>query len=119
MPTPKNSIEGRALPFVERIERLKGEIKMINEKSKLERKDKQEDIKEVHLEVKAAGLAVRAVKEIIEDRALERRKLERRKRTLEKLDIDEGAQFQVLVETLGDLGRAAAERAGVVVNLAR
>ena len=78
-------------------------------------KDKQADIKDIYSEVKSHGLPVRAVRGVVKYRDLERKQAA----IADKLDIDEASTYQALVDALGDLGRAAAERAGVVVNLAR
>ena len=112
---PANSIEGRALPYVERIERVKSEIQTIQDKAKADCKDLQETIRDIFVEVKSHGLPVRAVRGVVKYRDLERKQAA----IADKLDIDEASTYQALVDALGDLGRAAAERAGVVVNLAR
>jgi len=110
-----NSIEGRALPYVERVERLKDEIADLIQACKEACKDKQADIKDIFAEVKSHGLPVRAVRGVVKYRDLERKQAA----IADKLDIDEASTYQALVDALGDLGRAAADRADVVVNLAR
>ena len=110
-----NSIEGRALPYVERVERVKDEIADLIQACKEACKDKQADIKDIYSEVKSHGLPVRAVRGVVKYRDLERKQAA----IADKLDLDEASTYQALVDALGDLGRAAAERAGVVVNLAR
>jgi uncharacterized protein (UPF0335 family) len=103
-----NTLEGRAEPYVNRIETLHADLKSLRGKYMADCKVVREDIKEIYTEVKSAGLPVKAIKGVVKYRELERKQDE----IASGLDMAEQADYGTLIETLGDLGRAAADRAG-------
>jgi uncharacterized protein (UPF0335 family) len=104
-----NTVEGRAKPYMQRIESKLDELESMRGSYMADCKVVREDIKEILGEAKDAGIAVKALKGLIEYRKLERKQ--------EKIadgfdDIDESATYDQLVEALGPLGFAAARAAG-------
>lgn len=103
-----NTIDGKAKPFIDRIENIDKELESLRGKYMAECRNLQEDRKEIFIEVKDAGLPVKAVKVF-----LKHRKLERKLEGLGAgLDVDEAAAYEQLCDALGELGAAAAKRAG-------
>lgn len=103
-----NSVEGRAQTYVERIERLVGEIESARGTYMAEAKSLREDIKEIKGEAKENGVLVKSLNAIIEERRLQR-KIAALSATL---DIDEAAQFSRLSEAIGGpMGEWAQRRA--------
>lgn len=103
-----NSLEGKAKPFLERIENLNAQLESLRGKYMNDCKPFKEDIAEIFVEAKDKGVNPKALRLLVKDRQLERQQL----KLPEKLDIDERAVFDQLREALGDLGRAAAVKAG-------
>ena len=71
-------------------------------------KEIREDIREIFVEAKDNGVPVKALKGLIRFRQLDKKQ----RAIAAGLDIDETAAYDLLVETLGELGTAAAKRAG-------
>lgn len=108
MSLAKNSMEGKAEGFLKRIETLMREMESHKGTYMAECKERRSDIKEIYTEAKDAGVPVKALRGVVKARALER-KLDA---IPDGLDMDEAAAYETLCEALGDLGRAAATRAG-------
>jgi uncharacterized protein (UPF0335 family) len=104
----KNSLEGKAESFVERIERLVDEIESARGTYMAKAKELREDIKEVKVEAKDNGVLTKALKAVLKERELQRKIAA----LGANLDIDEGAQFSQLSEALGGpMGEWAKRRA--------
>lgn len=104
-----NDLASRAKPFIERIERLDGEIDSLTGEHMAACKELRADIKEVVKEAKGAGINAKALKGIIKQR-----KLQRKIDAIDtEFDLDESAQFDALALAFGDtpFGRHAKERA--------
>ncbi len=92
-----NTLEGRAAPFLERIERLAEEGESAKGTYMAECKERREDIKQIYIEAKDAGIATRALRAVVKGRGLQK-KID----ALDAgLDIDEASQFRHLAEALG------------------
>lgn len=104
----KNSIEGKAEPYLKRIENLLSDLDSMRSKYMSECKEVREDVKEVYQEAKSNGVLVKALRGIVQYRELERKQ----DAISAGLDIDEASAFEQLVEALGPLGKAAAAKAG-------
>lgn len=107
----KNSMEGKAEPFLKRVETLKAEAESAKGTYMAECKERNEDIKQVYTEAKDAGVPIKALKGVVKKREMERKI----SAIADGYDIEEQAAYSALVEALGDLGRAAADAAGVDV----
>lgn len=110
-PTPShgaNSVDAKARPFVDRVERILGEMESDKGAYMARCKANRERIKEVLGEAKDQGLPVKPIKGVIKYRGLERKQ----QKIATNFDIDEQSLYQQLVETLGELGAAAARSAG-------
>jgi uncharacterized protein (UPF0335 family) len=104
----KNSMEGKAEAFLKRIETLNAENDSAKATYMAECKERREDIKQVYTEAKDAGVPSKALKGLVK-----RRQLMRKADAIpDGLDIDEQSAYSQLVETLGELGMAAARAAG-------
>lgn len=103
-----NTLEGRAAPFLERIERVTEEGESAKGSYMAKCKERREDIKQIYIEAKDAGIATRALKAVVKRRALVK-KID----ALDAgLDIDEASQFRHLADALGgSLGAYAQRRA--------
>lgn len=108
MALAKNSVEGKAKPFLERLEVLNAEVESAKGTYMAEAKARREDIKEVYAEAKDAGVPVKALKGLVKKRELQRKA----DAISAGMDIDEAAAYETLCEALGDLGKAAAKAAG-------
>lgn len=108
MATAKNSLEGRAEPFLERIERLHADLDSKRGAYMAECRVVREDIKVVLGEAKEAGIPVKALKGLVEFRKLEKKQAA----IADGYDPDEAKVYEHLVEALGELGAAAAKAAG-------
>jgi uncharacterized protein (UPF0335 family) len=108
MTLAKNSLEGKAEAYLQRIENLLDEAESAKGKYMAECKERREDIKEIYTEAKENGVAVKALKGLVKYRQLEKKQ----NAISDGLDIDEAAAYQQLVDALGELGAAAAQRAG-------
>jgi uncharacterized protein (UPF0335 family) len=103
-----NSVDAKARPFVDRVERIVAEMESDKGTYMAKCKANRERIKEVLTEAKDRGLPVKPMKGIIKHRSLERKK----QKIAAALDIDEQAIYAQLVDALGELGAAAARAAG-------
>jgi uncharacterized protein (UPF0335 family) len=103
-----NSVDAKARPFVDRIERVISDMESDKGAYMAKCRAHRERIKDVLTEAKDRGLPVKAVKGIVKYRGLERKK----QKIATGLDVDEAAVYSQLVETLGELGAAAARSAG-------
>lgn len=111
-PTPphgQNSIDAKAKPFVDRVEEIQRQMESDKGEYMAKCRANRMRIKDVLVEAKDQGLPVRPIKGVIKYRALERKQ--------EKIgagfdDVAESALYQELVDTLGELGAAAARAAG-------
>lgn len=108
MTLAKNSMEGKAEGFLKRIESLLSDMDSAKGTYMAECKERREDIKSVYTEAKDAGVPVKALRGIVKARELDKKI----KAIDDGFDIDEKAAYETLVDALGDLGRAAAEKAG-------
>jgi uncharacterized protein (UPF0335 family) len=94
--------------YVQRIEQLHDDIATLQAENAERCQNIREDIKEVYHDARAAGLAPKPLKALIKVRELSRKAHAVRK----KLDLDQRAEFEQLVEALGEfaetpLGEAA------------
>ncbi len=104
----ENTLEGRAKPFIDRVENLMGDIETLKSKYMLEVKELRSDIREVWTEAKDADLSVKALKKTVKYRELERKQSQ----IGVDLEDDDAVDYEALILALGDLGQAAAIRAG-------
>ena len=95
-----NTIEGRAQPFLKRIERLLDDLESERGTYMSRCKPLHEDIREVYAEAKDHGVAVKALKGLVKWRELEKKQAGI---ATDFEDIDEKATFDQLVEALGPL----------------
>lgn len=95
-----NSIEGKAAPFLQRIENTLAEMESAKGKYMVEAKAYRDDIKDIYTEAKDAGVPAKALRGVVKYRALERKQ----DAIADGLDIDEQSSYEVLVEALGDFG---------------
>lgn len=100
MPLLPNSIEGKAAPYLGRVENLMKDLESKRGEYMAECKVVREDIKEIYSEAKANGVPAKALKGLVRYRELERKQA----KIGDGLDIDEGSTYQQLVEALGDYG---------------
>lgn len=107
--TLPNAIEAIAKPFLNRIEDRFDELDSLRGEYMNSCKAVREDIKEIYGEAKDKGVAVKALKGLVRYRQLERKQAAI---AAGFDDLDEAADFDALVDQLGDLGIAAARRAG-------
>jgi uncharacterized protein (UPF0335 family) len=105
-PQAKNS--GDPAAFLKRIENLIGNIEEMRADYQARAKEVREDIKLVYEEARDQGIEVKALRGLVKYRTLERKQ----DAIPDGLDLSEKAAYDNLIMTLGDLGRAAAERAG-------
>jgi uncharacterized protein (UPF0335 family) len=103
-----NTLEGKAKPFLKRIESKLDELESLRGSYMADCKVVREDVREIIGEAKDAGIAVKALKGLVEYRKLERKQ----DKIAADFDIDESAAYDQLVEALGPLGAAAARAAG-------
>jgi uncharacterized protein (UPF0335 family) len=116
-PTPRrpaarmgdNTLEGRAQPFMKRIESLIGDLDSERGAYMAKCRPIHEDIREVYAEAKDHGVPVKALKGLVKWRELEKKQAGI---ATDFADIDEKASYDQLVEALGPLGFAAAVAAG-------
>lgn len=105
----QNSIDAKARPFVDRVESILATMESDKGAYMAKCKANRERIKDVVTEAKEAGLPVKPLKGIIKYRTLERKQT---KIAASFDDVAESAIYQELVDTLGELGAAAAKAAG-------
>lgn len=110
---PANSIEGRAAPFLKRIESLFDDLESERGKYMSAAKGLREDIKSVYDEAKDKGVPVKALKGLVRYRELEKKQ----KAIGDGLDIDEASSFETLVEALGDF--SSTELGQATIDLAK
>jgi len=103
-----NSLEGKAEGFRDRIESVLREIDHAKGVYMAEAKERREDIRSIYAESKDAGVNVKALRGLIKSREMQR-KIDA---IPDGFDEEEAAEFEHLVEALGDLGRAAAKAKG-------
>lgn len=103
-----NSLEGRAQPYLKRIETKLDDLESLRGRYMTACKVVREDIREIYAEGVDHGVAKRALKALVEYRVLERRQA----KLANDFDIDEQAAYVTLVQALGPLGMAAAKAAG-------
>ena len=103
-----NTIESRAKPYLKRIEQLFADLDSEKGSYMAAAKALREDIRSVFSEAKEAGIQVKALRGLVKWRQLEKKQ----NAIADGLDIDESAAYSQLVEALGPLGQAAADRAG-------
>lgn len=108
MSLAKNSMEGKAEEYLKRIETLLAEMESAKGVYMAECKERRAYIKEIYTEAKDTGVPVKALRGLVKAREMQK-KLDA---IPDGLDIDEQAAYQTLIEALGDLGRAAAVKAG-------
>lgn len=108
MASPPHANSGDPKAFLQRIENLIGDIETMRGEYMERVKEVREDIKLVYEEARDQGIEVKALKGLVKYRALERKQDE----IADGLDLSEKAAYDNLIMTLGELGRAAAERAG-------
>jgi uncharacterized protein (UPF0335 family) len=104
-----NTLEGRALPYVKRIERLLDDLDSERGRYMANCRPIHEDVREVYGEAKEHGIPVKALKGLIKWRELEKKQAGI---GADFADLDEKASYDQLVEALGPLGFAAAVAAG-------
>jgi len=103
-----NSVEGRAQAYLARIETLLADIDSERGTYMARCKELREDISGIYVEAKDNGVPVKALKGIVKHRQLQKKQ----DAIAAGFDIDEAAAYETLVEMLGELGAAAAKRAG-------
>lgn len=108
MTTASNTLEGRAKPYIERVENVMNDLETLKSKYMLECKELRSDIKDIYLEVKDSDLSVKALKKTVKYRELERKQ----SKLGEGLEDRDSVDYEALILALGDLGQAAAIRAG-------
>ncbi len=104
----KNTLEGKTKPFLDRIRNLLGDLESERGSYMAKCKTIREDIKIVYGEAKDAGIPVKALRGLVKYLELE----EKQEAIGDALDNDEAKIFEHLREALGELGAAAADRAG-------
>lgn len=103
-----NTIEGRAEPFMARIENLMDDLASKRGSYMAECKEVRSDISVVYEEAKEAGVPTKALKKLIKFRELERKQ----DALADGLEDEEAKIYEQLRDALGELGAAAADRAG-------
>ena len=105
---PENEIAERARPFLREIEELLDRLESRRGEYMAVCKSLREDIRGVYDSAKDRGVSTKPLKTLVKNNALAR-KIERH---VADLDIDEAAIYSHLAEAMGELGVAAARRAG-------
>jgi uncharacterized protein (UPF0335 family) len=105
---PENEIAERARPFLRDIEELLERLESRRGEYMAVCKSLREDIRDVYDRAKDQGVSTKPLKTLVKNNALAR-KIERH---VADLDIDEAAIYSHLADALGELGVAAARRAG-------
>lgn len=108
-----NTLEGRCLPCVERIENLIEELEKMNGEYMSACKGVRSEIKAIYKDAKGNNLPIRALRQLVKYRELERKQAALAD-DLEEQDADD---FETLVAALGGfadtpLGQAALDLAG-------
>lgn len=108
-----NTIEARAAPFIERVENLKEALASEQGAYMARCKAIRDDIKEVYTEAKDADLPIKALKQIVKYRDLERKQ----EALAEEMEGDEGAyDYEMLVAALGTLSDTPLGQAALDLN---
>jgi uncharacterized protein (UPF0335 family) len=94
-----NSDEGRAAPFLSRIENILDELASKKGEYMAECKTLHEDVKDIYAEAKAAGVRVKALRRLVKYRELERRQAA----LADELEGDDAEAFEHLRDALGEL----------------
>lgn len=105
----QNSIDAKAQPFVARVESILADMESDKGAYMAKCRANRDRIKDILTEAKDQGLPVKPMKSIIKYRTLERKQT---KIAASFDDVAEAAIYQELVDTLGELGAAAAKQAG-------
>lgn len=108
MATASNTLEGRAKPYIERVENVMNDLESLKSKYMLEAKELRKDVADIYLEAKDKDLSVKALKKTVKYRELERKQ----SKLGERLEDRDSVDYEALILALGDLGQAAADRAG-------
>lgn len=96
-----NTIEARVAPFVDRVENLMEMLESERGKYMAACKVIRTDLKELYGEVKGADINVKAVKQIVKYRELERKQ----EALADEMEGEDGAyDYEMLVASLGQLG---------------
>ena len=101
-----NSLEGRAMALIERINKLQTQLYDEQDRYKEACAPIREDIKEIWKEAKDAALPVPAMRAYV-------RMSNTQWQAMAKLTDHEIEVYKSLCDSMGPLGRAAAEKAGV------
>jgi|SRR5262245_22228931 len=104
-----NDLVSKAKPYIGEIEEIEAEMERLQSEHMARLKGKRAQRKDVYAAAKDAGVPTRPLKGVVKQRTLQRK--------IEKIpadfDLDESAAYRELAAgALGDLGVAAAERAG-------
>lgn len=105
---PANSVEGKARPFLERIENILTDLDSLRGKYMSECKVRREEIKLIYEDADNHDVPAKPLRALIKYRELERKQTG----IAEGLNRDDAEVYEQLRDTLGELGAAAAERAG-------
>lgn len=106
MTLARNSIEGKAEAYLQRIDPLLAEAERERKACAERIKELRGDIKDIIEEAKGQGVHPKALRALLRHRDLSRKQRD----LAHKLNLDEAAAFANLVEALGDLGQAAKDR---------
>jgi uncharacterized protein (UPF0335 family) len=104
----KNSLEGRAAPFLQRVENMIKEGESAKGTYMAECKVRREAIKEIYSEAKEAGIPPKSLRGLVKFNELERKQ----QAIADGLENEEAQIYETLVAALGELGEAAARAAG-------
>ena len=96
--------------YVQRIEQLHDDIATLQAENAERCQNIREDVKEVYHDAREAGLAIKPLKALIKVRELSRKAHAVRK----KLDLDQRAEFEQLVEALGEFAETPLGEAAVL-----
>ena len=106
----RNTNGGDVKNYLHQIETLHYDLEAMRADYLAKCKAVRDDIKAFYQDARAEGIEVKALKGLVKYRALERKQ----QQIADGMDEIEQRAYDVLIEQLGDLGRAAAERAGFV-----
>lgn len=102
-----NSVEGKAEPFLKRIENILAEGESAKGAYMNECRQRREEIKSILTEAADAGVPKRALKGLVKYRELERKQAA----IAENIEGEDHDIYDTLIKALGPLGQAAADRA--------
>ena len=109
------SIAKEAEPYLRRIENLHADIDEIANEARERIAMRREDIREVYAEAKTKDVNTKALRGLVKFRKLEFKK----EKIYATMGSDDASIYEALIETLGELGEAAAKRAGVTIIACR